>query len=127
MKEIIKNIAAELKEPEAKINVALSRLNMLTKTAGATLHWEKTELGERYINNESIHALIALIKEQIDSMADGPDLGVYSFPSKKKCSNCGKHRTNQYFGVSDKTDDGLTKWCLPCLMHHNQQQHYGRV
>ena len=84
--------------------------DLLEKIESPTLHWEVTEAGRMLLH---VYRLPRLV-ESLEDASDGPDLGKEPLHPTKICMNCGKDKTYENFGSSDKTLDYLTKWCSSC-------------
>ena len=125
MEKIVTLLVDEFNETKAKIFVCLARLNLIRKVEIPTLHWEKTDHGRDYLTEENYQNILQLVEDELDEMKDGPDLGIQRVSDKKVCPKCGVLRKSNFFGNSEKNEDGLTKWCLQCLRQHNEEQHYG--
>jgi len=126
MEDIVKKIAKQINETEAKVYVALNRLSLLYKIENPKPRWEKTALGIKWLKSDYIDKLVLDVTDEIDIMEETPiTKSKRKYPTKKQCPNCGLTLNSQNFGYSERYDDGLTKWCLNCLERHNQNQHYG--
>jgi hypothetical protein len=127
MDKLVLLIAKKLNVHKAKVYTALHQIRMIQKKELPDTHWELTEFGKKHFKEGLLDIFLDLINDQIQDIELGPDLGLKSRPYKKICANCNKLKTSDYFGVSDRYEDGLTKWCLPCLFSFNESQHYGKV
>ncbi|MGK0472316.1 MAG: formate dehydrogenase maturation protein FdhE [Candidatus Azotimanducaceae bacterium] len=112
---------------EAKICRALERLKLLEKQQFPKLKWKMTKLGLELTQKPtfSYAALRRLVSEQVDEMDEPMITARQVFPQIKTCTNCKKILSNSLFGNSEKQEDGLTRWCLGCLLIHNRAQHHG--
>ncbi|WP_207061637.1 hypothetical protein [Motiliproteus sp. SC1-56] len=124
MEQFVQNLADGLGETKARIYTALKRLSLVEVVEQPHKHWESTQKGARYLKETHKEKLVALIKEQLEAM-DDPYLGPPPVIQRKTCRNCHRTMFKHDFGVSEKNADGLTKWCLDCLMEYNESQHYG--
>ena len=125
MEKIVTLLVDEFNETRAMIFVCLERLNFIRKVEIPTLHWEKTDLGRDCLTEENYQDILQLVEDELDEMKDGTDLGIQRVSVDKFCPNCGVLKKSNFFGSSEKNEDGLTKWCLQCLRRHNEEQHYG--
>ena len=102
MDKLVYLIAEKLGVHKAKIYTALSRIRFIHKQELPDLHWEYTELGKENFKEDLLDKFLHLIKDQVDDIELGPDLGIKPLPYKKICGNCNKTKTSEYFGLSDK-------------------------
>lgn len=101
--------------PEQRIKNLLHRAGLLCKILKPNLHWEVTDKGlEYYSDGVWKDSVIEIIEEELDSSSIEPVID-YSGVDQKYCENCIRRKPCFLFYDSNKSADGLTKWCKECL------------
>lgn len=112
--EILASLSQRSHLAKPKLYCICHKLGYLAKVDAPSLHWEVTDSGRQLLVVSNLEEICERVEDAAVDLADGPNLGEKPVHPTKVCGRCGKSKEYDHFGNSEKTDDGLTKWCSSC-------------